>query len=74
MKDQDEEALKVLEKACEMDPLDPDGWAYRGYALVAMDRKEEGERFIALAKEMDPERDYLTLEIEKKLNELGEGD
>lgn len=74
MKDQDEEALKVIEKACEMDPLDPDGWAYRGYILSALGKNEEGEKYIALAKEMDPNRDYLWLEIEKKLREMEKGE
>lgn len=68
-------ALEMLEKACELEPLEPDAWAYRGFLLIQMDEKEKGEKMIALAKEIDPDRDYLNLEVARKLAEvMGGGD
>lgn len=66
-----EEALEQYVKACEVDPLDGWSWAYRGFFLKAsMNRTDEGERLIALAKEMDPDEDYLDLEVAMKLAEV----
>ena len=70
----EEEVLEWFEKACEADPLDPNTWAERGYHLLRIERKEEGERFIALAKEMDPDADFLNLEIARKLSESASGE
>jgi len=56
------EAAKVIEKACELDPLDGDVWAYRGYMTYAAGNKEEGQRMVSLAQEMNPEGDYFSPE------------
>ncbi len=63
----DEAALKVLEQATQVDPLDAAVWAELGYHLLNMQRKAESERIIALAKEIDPEVDLLNLEIARVL-------
>lgn len=66
-------ALAVLTRACEIAPLDSNTWAHRGYLLLTMGRKEEGRKLIALAKEIEPDNDFLNLEIAAKLAEvLGE--
>jgi len=64
-----EKSLQVLARACEIDPLEPDAWAHRGYFLRAAGLGAEGDRCIALAKEMNPSDDYLWLEIQDKLRE-----
>ena len=56
------EAAKVMEKACEVDPLYASLWAERGYLTYAAGNKEEGQRMLALAEEMDPEGDFYSLE------------
>ena len=72
--DQQGEALKILERACVLDPLEGDTWAHRGFMLTALGRKAEGEKMMALAREIDPSNDFLHLEIAAKLAEvLGEG-
>jgi tetratricopeptide (TPR) repeat protein len=67
-----EDSLKVLEKACEVDSLDADAWAYRGFALIRLDRKDEGRKYIELAKEINPEDDFFNLEVALKLAEVAE--
>jgi hypothetical protein len=52
------EVARVLERATELDPLDGYAWSRRGYLTYGMGNKEEGERMLALAEEMDPEGDY----------------
>lgn len=70
LKQKSDEALQVLVDACGMDPLEPDFWAYRGYQLMQMNRKEEGRKFMDLAREMNPGEDYLDLEVMIKLAEV----
>ena len=59
-----EEATRVITKACEIDPLNADVWAERGFVLQLAGRKDEGKKFIDLAYELNPSGyyvDYQTL-------------
>jgi hypothetical protein len=53
------EAQGVLEKACAVDPLEPEVWAMLGHVKYLSGDQAEGERLLALAREIDPESDYL---------------
>ena len=67
------EALAAAEKACEVDPLEADCWAERGYVLLASGRKDEGQKFVDLAREMNPEDPYLDFDIAAALASSPEG-
>jgi tetratricopeptide (TPR) repeat protein len=58
------EALEVVKKGCEIDPLSADCWAERGYVTQLMGQKDEGKKLVDLAYELDPAGyfvDYQTL-------------
>lgn len=69
-------ALDVLEKASERIPLEAEIWANRGYILKGLGRQAEGDKFIALAKDIDPDIDLIRLEVRfalaSALKDLGE--
>ena len=70
-KEQPAEALKAMEEAVALDPLDGEARMYMAYALKVAGREEEALKALALAKEVDPGRDYLQFEIMVKLTEGG---
>jgi tetratricopeptide (TPR) repeat protein len=53
--DEDGEAFELWKKAIALDPLNADFYHSYGLALKRQMFKEEGERLIALAKEIDPD-------------------
>jgi tetratricopeptide (TPR) repeat protein len=69
-----EQALAVALRATQIDPLEPDAWATLGFCLHRMDRKEEGQRYVALAREMNPAEPYLEIDIVEALSEGAGGD
>jgi tetratricopeptide (TPR) repeat protein len=48
------EALETMKKACEIDPLNADCWAERGFVLQLMGQKDEGKKLVNLAYELEP--------------------
>jgi tetratricopeptide (TPR) repeat protein len=58
-KDQYDEAIAIIDKALEIDPLDARLWAERGFALEGKGEKDAGKKFVELAKEIDPNDDYV---------------
>ena len=48
------EALEAMKKACDIDPLNAECWAERGFVLQLMGQKDEGKKLVALAYELDP--------------------
>jgi hypothetical protein len=48
------EALEVMKKACDIDPLNADVWAERGFVLQLMGNKDEGKKLVDLAYELNP--------------------
>ena len=56
------EAGKFIESAIELEPLDADAWAQRAFLTFLSGNEPEGERLLALAREIDPEADFLDLE------------
>jgi hypothetical protein len=64
-----QEALKILEKASSIDPLEAVVYAHRGYLTIDMGNEEEGQRLIDLAKELNPEIYLKNLEIMRRLKE-----
>ncbi|HEU4394436.1 MAG TPA: DUF1570 domain-containing protein [Planctomycetota bacterium] len=62
-----DEALKVAENAIALDPLDAGCWAQRALLTYLSGNAPEGERLLALAREIDPEADFLDLELWVKL-------
>lgn len=55
-------ALKVIEGALLLEPLDAEAWAQRAFLTFLSGNEPEGERLLALAREIDPEADFLDLE------------
>jgi hypothetical protein len=58
------EAFETMKKACEIDPLNADVWAERGFVVQLMGQKDEGKKLVDLAYELDPGGyfvDYQTL-------------
>jgi hypothetical protein len=62
-----DEALKVVEGALLLEPLDAEAWAQRAFLTFLSGNEPEGERLLALAREIDPEADFLDLETWVKL-------
>ena len=62
-----DEALKVAESAIALDPLDAECWARRALITYLSGNAPEGERLLALAREIDPDADFLDLELWVKL-------
>ncbi len=58
-----EEALKVSENAVALGPLEAGAWAQRALITFLSGNAPEGERLLALAREIDPEADFLDLEL-----------
>jgi hypothetical protein len=58
-----EAALPILEAASTTMPLDAEIWAHRGFLLKLMERAREGDQFLALAREIDPEVDLIQIEV-----------
>jgi Flp pilus assembly protein TadD len=48
------EALAQFEKVVALDPDNADGWYNMGVALMQSGRKEEGERALQKARELNP--------------------
>jgi tetratricopeptide (TPR) repeat protein len=67
-----EKALEVAVRACELDPLDADCWAAQGYVLHNLGRKDEAKKFVALAREMNPDDPYLAIQIAEALGDAAE--
>lgn len=64
-----QEALDVMTKACEIDPLNADVWAERGFVLKLMGQDAESKRLIELAYELDPAGyfvDFQTIMLESE--------
>jgi tetratricopeptide (TPR) repeat protein len=73
MKGEHEEALKVVDQAIALDPLDAELWADRSYLLRAKGDKEEADKTFALAKEMDPDANFIDFgAIQGALNGAGD--
>lgn len=68
------QALAILEKGCEVAPLDPRVWAWRGRILKETGKAEEGERMMALATDIDPSFDMTWFEVADKIAEGLGGD
>lgn len=67
------EALAVLDKGLAVcDPLCADLWAAKGYVLHSLDRKPEAEQCVELAREMNPDDQYLGIEIAEAMSGSGE--
>lgn len=66
-------AAAVLEKAVALDPLDAGIRAYQGFLHAVSGNQVEGERLLALAKEMEPDRDLTQIEVYVKLSAEGVG-
>ncbi len=60
-KGENEAAVATVDKAIEIDPLDADLWAQRGFLLRAMGDKDGAEKMLALAREMNPDGDYFDI-------------
>ncbi len=58
-KNQNDDALAMVEKAIELDPVDGELWAERGYMLQAKGDSDGYKQMLALAKEIDPDGDYI---------------
>jgi tetratricopeptide (TPR) repeat protein len=58
-KGQNDEAIAVIDKAIALDPLDAELWAGKSYALRVKGDKEQADKIFALAKEMDPDGNFL---------------
>jgi len=52
------EALKTMEKATELMPLESGMWAMRGYVAYSTGAEDAGTRLVDLANEMDPDVGY----------------
>ena len=48
------EALDVMKKACDIDPLNAEVWAERGFVLQLAGQKDEGKKLVDLAYELNP--------------------
>jgi len=59
-----EPALESARKALEFDPLHARAWALQGRCLVRRGEKEEGERLLKLAAQIDPDDETLWYEAE----------
>jgi hypothetical protein len=68
------EALKQMEEACALAPLEAGVWALRGYFLHRYGDAVEGQRSVDLAREMDPEQQYLDPDAWWKLRGVLEED
>ncbi len=62
-----EDAVAMNRKACELDPLDANTWAELGFTLYALGLVGDGKKNIALAREMNPDDPYLSIEIAEAL-------
>ncbi len=58
------EAVTVMEKACTLDPVDADLRAYHALLLKRAGNETEGARIWALAREMAPDEDFLSIQIQ----------
>jgi hypothetical protein len=56
-------ALNSVQQAVGLAPLDAEVWAQWGLLTYQSGNQEEGERMLALAREIDPEADFLDLEL-----------
>lgn len=66
------EALSVMTKACDIDPLSGDCWAERGFVLQLMGQGPEGKKLVDLAYELNPGGYYV--DYQTLLTAAGEGD
>jgi tetratricopeptide (TPR) repeat protein len=48
------EAFEVIKKGCEIDPLNAELWAERGFVLQLAGNKDEGKKLVDLAYELNP--------------------
>jgi tetratricopeptide (TPR) repeat protein len=62
-KGEEDEAIEMWRKAVELEPLEATYHAALGKALIDAGQKEEGERCVALAREIDPDNPYLEGEL-----------
>ena len=63
---------KLLRRASELAPLTARVWAELGYTIYLQKRVDEGKKYVALAREMDPDDPYLLIEIHDALVEHAE--
>ncbi len=56
-----DDALSAIDRAIDVDPLDADLRAQRGFLMAAIGDKEGGAKMIALAKEMNPDGLYVDI-------------
>jgi tetratricopeptide (TPR) repeat protein len=66
------ESEKLLRRAVEIDPLAARAWAELGYTVYMQERVDEGKKYVALAREIDPDDPYLLIEIHEALVEHAE--
>lgn len=66
-----DEALKHLHKAIELEPLESKFYAEVGSLLRRQGNKEECKRYLALAKELDPDNPWLDIELQELDEEEG---
>lgn len=59
-------AIPLWRRAIELDPLTAEYYSNLGHALIKKGEKTEGERLVALAKELDPDDPWLDLDLRVK--------
>jgi tetratricopeptide (TPR) repeat protein len=70
-----EQALGLVDKAIEVDPLDAELWSERSYLLRANGDAEGAKQTLALARELDPDAAFFDMEdLAEKLGGGGDGD
>ena len=60
-KGQFDEALALVDKAVELDPIEGDIWAQRSFLLKRKGDDEGAKQMLALAKEINPDGDYVDM-------------
>jgi tetratricopeptide (TPR) repeat protein len=59
-------AIDLMKKSIELDPLVADSYARLGEMLQSKGKKEEGEKLLQLAHELDPDDPFFEMRLRRK--------